>query len=195
MTPTKRDFEKALQNKLLEATEKGMSSIMINSGELHRAVGSYPDENNRMPLCCHVMRDAMRAGDKIIQSPPKGQGASLIIEYNLQPFESQPAYKSIGWKELTSKSDKTTNRLLIRMGPFISLCVSFVTLAGVFALYQKITKLESLGEVYRPQRIIDLGIYLLYMLGGKWLVVGFGALIPISLFWWTIQAFRKTYRK
>jgi hypothetical protein len=34
-------------------------------------------------MCCAVMRSEMSAGDAILQEPPKKQGASLTIRYEL----------------------------------------------------------------------------------------------------------------
>jgi hypothetical protein len=36
-----------------------------------------------MPQCCRAMRVAMSDGDVVIESPPKGTGANLVIEYHL----------------------------------------------------------------------------------------------------------------
>jgi 5-methylcytosine-specific restriction protein A len=36
-----------------------------------------------MPMCCQVMAEAARATDTVLHRPPKGQGASLEIEYRL----------------------------------------------------------------------------------------------------------------
>jgi hypothetical protein len=77
MPPTKRDFEEAIQRKLREATSEGLTSIMINAGELHGIVGGYPNHDHRMPLCCQVIRENMRVGDSIIQSPPSSSGKSI----------------------------------------------------------------------------------------------------------------------
>ncbi len=37
----------------------------------------------RMPSCRHVMEGAMRLGDTILRTLPKGRGANLIIRYQL----------------------------------------------------------------------------------------------------------------
>jgi 5-methylcytosine-specific restriction protein A len=38
-----------------------------------------------MPVCCDVMRAAIASdvGDRVLQEPPSGQGASLTIRYVL----------------------------------------------------------------------------------------------------------------
>ena len=79
--PTADDFRKELQNIFCE--NEGKPSIDVNSRKLHRAIGGYPGENHRMPVCCDVMYDEMSARDKVLQSPPKGKGASLTIRYRL----------------------------------------------------------------------------------------------------------------
>lgn len=75
------DFRQALGELFAFANEKGLSAITVRAGELHRLVGDYPGQNHRMPICCAVMRDFMRAKDEIISAPPKGDGASLEIRY------------------------------------------------------------------------------------------------------------------
>jgi 5-methylcytosine-specific restriction protein A len=77
------DFNGELQRILTDAINRGLHSIVVNAGDLHRRVGGYPGTNHRMPMCCSAMRQAMRGGDRIIQAPPKGNGASLSIEYQL----------------------------------------------------------------------------------------------------------------
>jgi 5-methylcytosine-specific restriction protein A len=79
--PTKEDFEIVLQSRIQRAKEQGKRSLGVRSGDLHREVGGYPGSNHRMPLCCAVMREAMREGDAVESSPESGQGASLLIRY------------------------------------------------------------------------------------------------------------------
>ena len=82
MPPIAReDFQIALQSLIQRAREQGKRSIGVRSGDLHREVGGYPGRDHRMPLCCAVMRDAMREGDTVESSPESGQGASLLIRY------------------------------------------------------------------------------------------------------------------
>jgi 5-methylcytosine-specific restriction protein A len=76
-------FQRALTTWMANARKAGRASVRINAGALHRIVGGYPGPNHRMPLCCHVMRAQMRTGDRIISHPPKGNGASLTIEYRV----------------------------------------------------------------------------------------------------------------
>lgn len=76
-------FEAELGKVLREASHQGHPFIVVRSGDVHRAVGSYPGPNHRMPVCCGVMERLMRPGDKIIAAPPKGRGANLYIGYLL----------------------------------------------------------------------------------------------------------------
>ena len=80
---TSDDFSRILWKIFRNESSQGNSSVIVNSGELHRAVGGYPGRDHRMPTCCVVMRNAMRAGDRILSEPPKGLGASLTIKYML----------------------------------------------------------------------------------------------------------------
>ena len=84
--PNKEDFEKALEQifrykEIMEETEY----VDINSGKLHKYVGGYPSTtNHRMPLCCDVMYQFQKDGDKIIEDgTQKGYGASITIRYKL----------------------------------------------------------------------------------------------------------------
>ncbi len=81
--PSAEDFERALQGLLAAAHQEGKPFLDVIAGDLHRMVGSYPGPNHRMPICCDVMRKAMKPGDEVLSSPPKGKGASLIIRYYL----------------------------------------------------------------------------------------------------------------
>ena len=80
---TVKTFRAELRWQLRQAEWRGAPYIHINAGELHRKVGGYPGPNHRMPVCCNVMYREQRVGDKVLSSPPKGQGASLTIRYKL----------------------------------------------------------------------------------------------------------------
>lgn len=84
MPPTKLTFDTELDRIFHEAESLGLSYIGLTSGKLHRKLGNYPNGgNHRMKQCCECMRDKMRtdAGDRIIEAPPKGDGANLLIHY------------------------------------------------------------------------------------------------------------------
>ena len=82
--PISEDFQKRLDAVLDDARRSGLPYVDVQSGELHRMVGGYPNKgSHRMPTCCGVMRNRMREGDEILSSPPKGRGASLRIRYLL----------------------------------------------------------------------------------------------------------------
>ncbi len=83
MPPKKIDFQNALRH-MLETGQDGRTPYVdVRSGDLHRIVGYYPSRNNRMPLCCKVMRESMRDGDQILEQPPREDGVNLIIRYRL----------------------------------------------------------------------------------------------------------------
>jgi len=77
------DFRSALRELKAKAKAQGKTEITISAGQLHRTVGGYPSTNHRMPICCRIMREEMRPGDKVIAAPPRGQGASLEIQYRI----------------------------------------------------------------------------------------------------------------
>jgi len=78
MNLCKEDFRGEL-NEMLALLAK----LRINSGDLHRRMGGYPSRNHRLFTCCKEMRRAMCGEDEIVEMPPKGNGASLTIEYVL----------------------------------------------------------------------------------------------------------------
>ncbi len=82
MPPISSDFEALLDTKLAEAKLIGLPYIDIRAGDLHTEIGDYPDSNNnRMPVCCDVMRKKMKHNDIILSQPPMGDGANLVIRY------------------------------------------------------------------------------------------------------------------
>lgn len=81
--PTAEQFRATLDGRLAQAQQAGYDHVEVKSGDLHRELGDYPGSDHRMPVCCGVMRAAMRPGDQIISEPPSGQGATLIIRYKL----------------------------------------------------------------------------------------------------------------
>ena len=83
MPPTAQEFQNELDRIFRLAQNQGKSYLDVKSGDLHRRVGGYPRHNHRMPVCCEVMRRNMGVGDQIVQEPPSGQGATLIIRYQL----------------------------------------------------------------------------------------------------------------
>lgn len=84
VAPTAAAFEQELGGRLARARRDSKRSLTVNAGELHRAVGGYPGRANRMPICCRVMRKYMSAGDRVVAAPPKGDGASLTVCYELE---------------------------------------------------------------------------------------------------------------
>ena len=86
MPPTADKFRKRLREWLKHAEDEGKPHEDINAGELHRDVGGYPlgpGQNHHMRACCEVMRSEMRDGERIIEEPAKGTGASLTVRYEL----------------------------------------------------------------------------------------------------------------
>ena len=80
-------FSSALSSLLDEASRLGLSYVGITAGALHRRVGGYPGTEHQMPVCCAAMRGVMGSSDRIIEQPPSGNGASLLIQFALpRPF-------------------------------------------------------------------------------------------------------------
>ncbi|MDH3446109.1 MAG: HNH endonuclease [Deltaproteobacteria bacterium] len=83
MQPTARDFQNQLIAILNAARQSGKPYIDVESRYLHTRVGEHPNLNQEMPVCCDVMRKMMRAGDFIVNEPPSGEGATLMIRYQV----------------------------------------------------------------------------------------------------------------
>ncbi len=81
MPPITKDFEDELN--AIFAGHEGKKYVDVSSGDLHTRVGGYPGRDHRMPLCCRVMRSNMKSIDQILDEPPSGQGATLLIRYRL----------------------------------------------------------------------------------------------------------------
>ncbi len=75
------DFQSQLDSIFSFAEKKRLAAVVVKSGDLHRLVGGYPGTDNRMALCCLVMRENMIGGDEIVSEPSKGIGATLMIKY------------------------------------------------------------------------------------------------------------------
>jgi len=75
---SKKDFLNIINKKI--SMMKG-NYIELSSGDSHRELGKYPGRNHSMSSCCKAMREFMISGDEILESPPKGNGATLKIRY------------------------------------------------------------------------------------------------------------------
>lgn len=80
---TKEVFIEEIEDILKDGRAKGHKYVDITSGDVHRRIGGYPGRNHSMPTCCDAMKSLMKPNDKILQSPPKGKGATLTIRYFL----------------------------------------------------------------------------------------------------------------
>lgn len=81
--PDSAQFRRALERRFRAAASARVVTVEVRAGDLHREVGGYPGPRHRMPVCCAEMRAVMRAGDCIVQSPPRGAGASLVARYKI----------------------------------------------------------------------------------------------------------------
>ena len=81
---TADDFRNELAGLFEAAARAGRGTIVVRSGDLHRAMGGYPGPDHRMPVCCNVMYAELVEGvDEVLSAPPSGLGASVAIEYVL----------------------------------------------------------------------------------------------------------------
>jgi hypothetical protein len=106
--PTSEDFQNALNKIFADAWRNGEPFVDVKAGDLHRVIGGYPGTNHRMPLCCHVMRKNMKEGDEILNQPPKGNGASLVIQYHR--LKGKKTYEEVFGDLVSSKSSESKPR-------------------------------------------------------------------------------------
>ena len=83
MLPNAQDFQNELNNIFSSAQQQGRTYVNVKSGDLHRKLGGYPSQNHRMPVCCDVMKKNMSQEDTILQQPPSGRGATLLIRFKI----------------------------------------------------------------------------------------------------------------
>jgi hypothetical protein len=95
--PTRDDFSTVLREILNKAKCDRLPHLTVLARDLHLKVGGYPNKgNHRMPICCGVMRDFMHHYDLVsyaeeLEQPPKGNGATLKIRYELSKGGIQEA--------------------------------------------------------------------------------------------------------
>jgi hypothetical protein len=80
--PKAADFRVELRHRLQAAQDDGRQHFDISAGELHRAVGGYPEPDHRVPMCCSVMRQEQRPGDAVVSERPT-DGPRFTIRYRL----------------------------------------------------------------------------------------------------------------
>ena len=80
---TAEEFRSALRQIFSDAEAEKKDVVVVRAGDLHEIVGGYPGRAHRMPVCCSAMRSLMNSGDRIVQQPPRGNGANLYIQYQL----------------------------------------------------------------------------------------------------------------
>lgn len=79
--PGIKDYLQVLNKKIDEAMKAGMSSLEINSKQLHAEVSPY---HATMPTCCQAIYKLMYTGDEILQRPKgsTGYGSHLTVRYH-----------------------------------------------------------------------------------------------------------------
>lgn len=61
----------------------GFQTALDDILDVAQVVSGYLSRNHRMPVCCDGMRQEMRPGDIVLDQPPKGKGATLLIRCRL----------------------------------------------------------------------------------------------------------------
>jgi len=87
--PGIKDYVQILQDKKAEAINKGLSSMEINSKELHAEVSPC---HATMPTCCQAIYKLMLEGDEILQRPKgsTGFGSHLTVRFQLHDLDTRP---------------------------------------------------------------------------------------------------------
>ena len=83
MPPSAWDFQNKLMVMLNAARQSGQPHIDVESGHLYSQLAEPLDPNRKMSVCCEVMRKMMRPGDSIVNDPPIGEDAKLMIRYRV----------------------------------------------------------------------------------------------------------------
>jgi hypothetical protein len=78
--PTANGLQSELNRLLKVAQKMGASAIEIESGHLCSRISTHIDEN-AMEVCCNVMQENMKDGDKLIKKLTKRH--SISIKYKL----------------------------------------------------------------------------------------------------------------
>jgi hypothetical protein len=61
--PSFDHFQQELRAQINRAIQRGATQLVVNSAELHRAVGDFPA---RMQHCCDAMKAEMKPGDSVM---------------------------------------------------------------------------------------------------------------------------------
>ena len=80
---TSEEIAREIARRLRDCEDRRESELILTSGQLHRDLGGYPGPHHRMPMVCEQMRRAMGPDDEILESPRKGNGATLRVRYRL----------------------------------------------------------------------------------------------------------------
>ena len=89
--PSFDHFRQELGAQFDRAEKRRAINLVVNSGELHRAVGGYPGPNERLQTCCEAMKEEMKSGDVIMGDLDNCRGAALTIRYQLPRVEKNAA--------------------------------------------------------------------------------------------------------
>lgn len=86
--PGIKDYLKVITEKKDEALKQGLSSIEINSKELHAEVSP---NHATMPTCCQAIYKLLLDGDEILQRPKgsTGFGSHLTVRFQLDSIDTR----------------------------------------------------------------------------------------------------------
>ena len=77
--PTANGLQSELNRLLMAAQKMGASAIEIESGYLYGRISNHFDEN-AMEVCCNVMQENMKGGDKLIKKSAKRHSISIMYK-------------------------------------------------------------------------------------------------------------------
>jgi hypothetical protein len=128
--PKAEDFRRILTKYFQESQDAKQVSITLESGQVHRRVGSYPGSSHRMPMCCGVMKKMMQDGDELLYAPPSGKGASLKIRYKIPRKSVNPETRQYIKPRVSSPTLNITRKALERIEPVKGKVVCFIPCCG-----------------------------------------------------------------
>ena len=83
MTPTAWDIRNKLTILLNTAKYSGKSYVDVESGILDKELGGHSTSRQSLDILHEVMTKMRRRGDAILKDPQAGEGATMLIRYNV----------------------------------------------------------------------------------------------------------------
>ena len=76
---TTNDIRNYIMDLKQTAKERGQKSIVLKSGDIHKAL----ELKSALPQVCNAMRQCMEDFDTIVHTTPSGNSSTIVIKYEL----------------------------------------------------------------------------------------------------------------